>query len=378
MAIKEPSFTVGVEEEYLLVDKESRALASSPPEQFMENCEYALRENVSSEFLRCQIEVGTPVCEDFNAVLSALVRYRGKLAETGKPFGIAPIAVGTHPFAEWADQRHTDKTRYNELSTDMRVVAHRMVICGMHVHVGIEDPALRMDIFNQVTYFLPHLLALSTSSPFWRGHNTGLKSYRLAVFHELPRTGIPPHFASAGEYARTVDILVRAGIIDDATKIWWDLRPSHRFPTLELRITDSCTRVKDTIGIAAVFRCLCRMLYRLRTQNQRWRQYSNFLIEENRWQAQKFGVEGSLFDFGIGDLVPFTDLMVELKESIAEDAEFFGCEDEVEHALSIATSKTSAEHQIAIFEKSMKDGLDARKAQEKVVDYLISETLRDC
>ncbi len=378
MSVEEPSFSVGIEEEYLLVDKDSRDLASSPPPAFMEQCEEALPGNVSPEFLRCQIEVGTAVCSTFKEAHTALAHFRKTLSEKGEPYGLAPIAAATHPFAEWDKQHHTDKDRYNALAMDMKVVVQRLLICGMHVHVGIEDPALRMDIFNQIPYFLPHLLALSTSSPFWRGHLTGLRSYRLAVFNELPRTGLPATFASDGEYRRTVGILTKAGIIEDATKIWWDLRPSDRFPTLEIRIMDSCTRVKDAISIAALFRCLCRMLYRLRCDNQRWRQYSNFLIEENRWQAQRHGVSGSLIDFGRGECVPYVDLHEELLELVAEDAAFFGCEEELEYSRNIVAEGTSADRQIAIFEAALAEGLSERDAQKKIVDHLVEDTLRDC
>src|SRR5690606_26994335 len=218
-----------------------------------------------------------------------IARLRRTIATAAAKHGLAPIAASTHPFAEWSQQRNTDKERYNTLARTMQVVARRMLICGMHVHLGIEDEALRFDLFGQLPYFLPHLLALSTSSPFWRGEPTGLRSYRLAVFNEMPRTGLPPAFASAEEYARTLDTLVRAGEIADGTKIWWDLRPSARFPTLEMRITDVCTRLDDGIAIAALYRCIARMLVRLRRRNQRWRHYSNFLIDENRWLAQRFG-----------------------------------------------------------------------------------------
>ena len=378
MSIAEPSFTVGVEEEYLLVDDDTRQLVSDPHPEYMKNCEQALPGNVNSEFLRCQIEVGTPVCKNMKQVKSELAHLRGTLSEKSRNFSFSPISVGTHPFAEWDQQQTTDKERYNVLAGDMRVVAHRLLICGMHVHVGIEDPDLRIDIFNQVSYFLPHLLALSTSSPFWRGHLTGLKSYRLAVFHELPRTGIPPNFQSENEYKRTVDILTKAKIIEDASKIWWDLRPSHQFPTLELRICDACTRLADAVTIASLFRCLCRMLYRLRCQNQRWRQYSNFLIEENRWQAQRHGVNASLFDFGLGSLVQYEELNTELRSMLAEDATFFDCEEEIEHSRSIVLNGTSADKQIATYDDCIAKGDSSLEAQKAVVDLLKHDTLIDC
>ncbi|MEM6667472.1 MAG: carboxylate-amine ligase, partial [Pseudomonadota bacterium] len=307
----EPSFTLGIEEEYLLVDLESRDLAASPPEAFLSDCEARLGGAVSPEFLRCQVEIGTPVCASLTEARDHLAHLRGTIAGVAQQHGMAPIAASTHPFADWDRLKHTDRQRYNDLANELQVVVQRLVICGMHIHIAIEDEATRIDLFNQLGYFLPHLLALSTSSPFWRGKVSGLKSYRLAVFDEMPRTGLPEQFESPDQYARTIDVLVRAGMIEDATKIWWDLRPSHRYPTLEMRVTDVCTRMDDAIAIAALMRCLLRMLYRLRRDNQRWRRYSRFLIEENRWLAQRNGVKGSLIDFGKGECVPYADLIDE-------------------------------------------------------------------
>lgn len=372
--MKEPSFSVGVEEEYLLVDKTSRKLASSPPEQLFTACESALEGRVSPEFLRCQIEVGTPVCMTLGEVRAELAYFRKTVAKEASAHNLAPIAASTHPFAEWTDQPHTDKERYNQIARTMQVVARRMLICGMHVHVGIEDDELRIDLFNQLAYFLPHLLALSTSSPFWRGRNTGLKSYRLAVFNEMPRTGLPPRFESHHEYRHIVEILSHAGVLEDATKIWWDLRPSDRFPTLELRVTDVCPRLDDAVAIAALYRCLCRMLYRLRRANQSWRPYSRFLLAENRWQAQRHGTSASLIDFGRNETAPFVDLAEELIELVRPDAAFFGCERELEHIRAIAAEGTSADKQLSLAGEIADDGLLPKDAFNRIVDHLINET----
>jgi len=372
--MKEPSFSIGVEEEYLLVDKASRKLASSPPPDLFKACEAALEGRVSPEFLRCQIEVGTPVCMTLAEVRAELAYFRKTIAREAAAYNLAPIAASTHPFAEWTDQAHTDKERYNEIAKSMQVVAKRMVICGMHVHVGIENEELRIELFNQLAYFLPHLLALSTSSPFWRGRSTGLKSYRLSVFNELPRTGLPPAFESYFEYRHTVDILTHAGVIEDATKIWWDLRPSDRFPTLEMRVTDVCPLVDDAVAIAALYRCLCRMLYRLRVANQGWRQYSRFLLAENRWQAQRHGTAARLIDFGRNETAPFEDLVEELIELVRPDALHFGCEAELEHLRDIAARGTSAEKQLALAEDIPEDGHVPQEMLDRVVDHLIEET----
>lgn len=375
MGVAEPSFTVGIEEEYLLVDRQTRDLASDPPRDLMEACEAALPKRVTPEFLRCQIEVGTPVCENLADARDALAHLRATIAGVSADFGLAPIAASTHPFATWADQQHTDKERYNDLVRDMQVLARRLVICGMHVHVAVEDDALRIDLFNQLSYFLPHLLALTTSSPFWQGHETGLKSYRLSVFKELPRTGLPEHFESEEQYRRTVDVLVKAGMIEDATKVWWDLRPSARYPTLEMRICDACTRLDDAVTVAALFRCLVRMLWRLRRGNQRWRHYSRFLIEENRWLAQRHGASGALIDFGKGATVPYADLLEEILELVREDAAHFGCLATIEHARAIAAEGTSADRQLATWRDALAGGLSDRQALERVVDGLIAETV---
>jgi carboxylate-amine ligase len=378
MTTSEPAFTVGVEEEYLLVDLETRDVCADPPGALMSACQEILGSKVAPEFLRCQIEVGTPVCTTMEAARAELVTMRSAIAGQARKHGLAPIAASTHPFAAWTKQINTDKQRYNELVRDYQVVARRLLICGMHVHVGIDDEDLRIDLHNQLAYFLPHLLALSTSSPFWQGWRSGLKSYRLSVFNELPRTGLPETFSSAGEYHRMVDVLVGAGVIEDATKIWWDLRPSARFPTLEMRITDVCTRLDDAIAIAALFRCLARMVWRLKRRNQRWREYPRSLIAENRWQAQRHGTSGKLIDFGIGEAVPFGDLVEEMLDLVSQDAIALGCSAEVERIRAIALEGTSADRQIAVFEDALAGGADEKAALAAVVDHLVAETMEGC
>jgi glutamate---cysteine ligase / carboxylate-amine ligase len=375
MSVKSPSFTVGIEEEYLLVDPVTRDLVSEPPPDMIAQCQARLEGQISSEFLQTQIEVGTRVCTSLQQARDDLANLRRTVAEVAGEFGLAPIAASTHPFGHWRDQKPTDRERYAVLEQDMQVVARRLLICGMHVHVGLENDDLAIDILNQIPYFLPHLLALSTSSPFWEGAETGLKSYRLCVFNELPRTGLPEHFASHGEYRRTVDTLIQAGLIEDATKIWWDVRPSDRFPTLEMRITDVCTRLDDAICIAAIYRCLCRMLHRLRRDNQRWRIYSRFLVDENRWRAQRYGFDEGLVDFGRGEIVPFGTLLDEISEMLREDAEFFGCQAELDHARTICARGTSAHRQLAAYHMAMSSGADHDAALKSVVDLLIDDTV---
>jgi carboxylate-amine ligase len=374
----DPPFTLGIEEEYLLVDKQTRDLVADPPKALTADFEAALGGQVTAEFLRCQVEVETGVCATLGQARSEIANLRRTVAECADQHGLAPIACSTHPFAEWSAQHHTDKARYNQIAGDLQLLARRMVICGMHVHVGVDDEPLRFDLFNQLIYFLPHMLALSASSPFWRGEKTGLHSYRLSVWNEVPRTGLPPSFSGPDEYRRTVAALVKAGEIEDGTKIWWDLRPSWRFPTIEMRICDVPTRLDDSIAIAAVYRCLTRMLYRLRRDNQRWRSYSSFLVNENRWLAQRNGTAGHLIDFGKGETVPYADLLEELIALTREDAAFFGCTAEVEHTRRIVAEGTSAERQIAAFDRATAAGASQHEALRAVVDHLIAETVAGC
>lgn len=374
MTLREPSFTFGIEEEYHLVDRRTRDLTAAPQE-LMDECLAQLGTQVSPEFLKSQIEIGTPVCRSFAETRNHLAELRGTIGQIAGRFELAPIAASTHPFAHFLQQTTTDKERYKALAQDLQGVGRRLVVCGMHVHVGIEDQELRIDIMNQVRYFLPHLLALSTSSPFWQGQNTGLKSYRLTVMQGLPRTGMPGRLSGWDEYQRTVNVLVNAGVIEDATKIWWDVRPSHRFPTLEMRIADVCTRLDDAVSVAALFLCICRMLYRLRRTNQNWRMYPVFLVNENRWRAQRYGVQGTLFDFGKGTLEPFADLLGEIQTLVAEDAAALGCEAEVAHASQIVAEGTSADRQVATYERLINGGATHEDALIGVVDNLIEETL---
>jgi carboxylate-amine ligase len=374
MSIKEPSFTIGIEEEYLLVDKETRGLVIEPPDTLMAEAEEKCGAQVTSELLKSQIEIGTKVCSNIQEAHEDLARLRRNIIDVADNHGIAPIAASTHPFSEWKAQKHTEKDRYDQLTHEMQGAARRLLICGMHVHVGIDDDELRIDLMNQLSYFLPHLLALSCSSPFWLGHDTGLKSYRLTIFDALPRTGVPERFASWAEYERHVDILRDAGLIEDATRIWWDLRPSGRFPTLETRIMDVCTRLHDTVALAALLTCILRMLWRLRTRNQRWRLYTPMLIRENRWRAMRYSFDEGLIDLAKGRVVPFVELIDELCSLISEDAKALGCEKEVKGVHDILTRGTSAHRQLKDYELERASGASTEQALQSVVDTLIADT----
>lgn len=373
--IREPSWTIGVEEEYLLVERDGGKLIRSQPRGLIEMVSSLRHGIVSPEFFSSQIEIGTEVCRNLADLRAEIGLLRIAVAEAAGEYGLAPIAVSTHPFAQWEDQQVTQAERYQQIAADLQGVIRRLVISGLHVHVGIEDPELRIDLMGQVAYFLPHLLALSGSSPFWAGRNTGLKSYRPSVFGAAPRTGLPEQFSSWAEYERHVNVLISAGIIEDSSKVWWDIRPSARYPTLEMRVTDLPTRMEDTVAIAATYVCLLRMLWRLRVENQRWRTYANFLVSENLWRAQRYGVEDRLIDFGRGTLVPFTELMDELIELVRPDAEALGCAKEVEHIRTICERGTSADHQLAVYRQALENGADRKEALEAVVRMLVKETL---
>jgi len=369
-----PQLTIGVEEEYLLVDKVTRALVVDPPDDLMDECERRLGIQVSTELLRSQVEIGTKVCKNVADVRDELVHLRGNIKEVANRYGLEPIASSTHPFSHWQDQKHTRKERYEQLTVEMQGAARRLLICGMHVHVGIEDDELRIDLMNQMSYFLPHLLALSCSSPFWEGRDTGLKSYRLTVFDALPRTGLPERFASYAEYERHVRVLMDAGLIEDSTRIWWDLRPSAKFPTLETRIMDVCTRIDDGVSLAALLVCIYRMLYRLRTHNQRWRIYTPMLIRENRWRAMRYSFDEGLLDLAKGTVVPFEELLDEMLSLVAEDAEALGCTDEINNLRHIMQRGTSAHRQLKKYELERAGGASNEEALKAVVDELIKDT----
>jgi carboxylate-amine ligase len=373
--IDRPAFTIGIEEEYLVVDRETRDLISNPPDAMWDSLREVLGTQVMPEFLKAQIEVGTKVCAKVADARNDLAGLRRELSGVVDEYGAAIIAASTHPFANWAEQETTEQPRYQRVAADYQHVARQMVICGMHVHVGIEDEHVRIDLMNQVRYMLPHLLALSTSSPFWAGTDTGLLAYRLVIFKNLPRTGLPEEFESWGEYQRTLAILVEAGIIEDASKLWWDIRPSARYPTLEMRVSDVCTRLDDAMTVAAFYLCLLGYMFRLRRRNQRWRVYSPFLISENMWRAQRYGVEGSLIDFGRGELVPFQNLVEEAIEMLAQDAVEFDVVEELRHMRTIVRDGTSAHRQLSVYREALESGAEEKEALEAVVDHLIEDTL---
>jgi glutamate---cysteine ligase / carboxylate-amine ligase len=375
MQLTPPSLTLGLEEEYLLVDPASRDLVVAPPPGFMQRCQDRLGERVTHELLQAQVEVGTTVCQNVGAARAQLLELRATVAATAREFGMAMIAASTHPFANWRAQKKVEKERYRVLARDMQTLASRLVICGMHVHAGIEDDELRIDLMNQATYFLPHLLALSSSSPFWQGQPTGLKAYRPTIFGNLPRSGLPEYFASAEEWRHMLHLLERTGLCDDATKIWWDIRPSAKYPTLEMRVCDICTRLDDAITIAALWQAILGALYLLRANNQTWRRYRRTLVDENKWLAQRYGIAAELADFGVLARKPFGVLMEEIIELVRDEAMRLGALPEVLRAREILDRGTSADRQLTVHARALADGASGREATQAVVDWLIEETM---
>ena len=377
MTRAEPPFTIGIEEEYLLVDRQSRDVVSNPPPEIFAECESRVGNGlIEHELLRSQIEADTRICRTVSEARDELLRLRRLTARVAARHGLAPIAASTHPFATWHLQRYTPKSRYKLLAEGMQGLARRLLICGMHVHVGIDDDELRVELMNRFAPFLPLLLALSTSSPFWQGENTGLKSYRLTVFDTYPRTGLPERFTDHAEYRELVDLLTATGVIPDGSFIWWDTRISVRYPTLETRIMDMCSRVDDAAAIAALVQSLLHYLYRTRRERRSRPPLRRFLIAQNRWRAMRYGLDEGLVDFGRRRIMPVADWLAEIVEAVAPDADALGCTAELRHALDIPQRGTSAHRQVECFDRALRQGASTRKALIGVVDLLIAETVQ--
>ena len=374
----EPSFTVGIEEEYLLVDRISRDVVSDPPREIIEQCQSVAGTGlVDSELLRSQIEVDTRVCETVAGARQDLARLRRTISDVAGSYGLAPVAASTHPFAEWHLQRQTHKARYDLLFRDMQSLARRLMICGMHVHVGIEDDELRMTLLKQFSAYLPLILSLSASSPFWQGEDTGLKSWRLTVFDNFPRSGLPEHFENFSDYQDHIDILKRAGVLEDATFIWWDLRISARYPTLETRIADICTRLDDAAAIAALTQSILHYLYRMQRDGVRVPVHSRFLIDQNRWRAMRYGYDEGLVDFDTAGVVPVSELLADILDKVSRDADELGCRRELDLVPDIPVRGSSAHRQLAKYHAALGEGLDSTNALQQVVDWLVDETVSD-
>lgn len=363
------ALTLGIEEEYQIVDPGTRELRSYIQE-FLEQGRHVLEDQIKPEFLQSQVEVGSRICRDVGELRSEVCRLRRHVADLASDNDLCVVAASTHPFSAWEHQQVNVGERYTQLHTDMADLARRMLIFGMHIHVGIEDRELMIDVMNQARYFLPHLLALTTSSPFWRGRDTGLKSYRTVVFESLPRTGLPPRFGSRFEYDDFVQTLVDTRCIDEPTKIWWDVRPHPKFPTLEFRVCDICTRVDEAVCLAALVQAIVAKLIKLRETNQSWRAYRHHLITENKWRAVRYGLDGKLIDFGKQEEVPIAQLATEILEMIDDVVDELGTREDVEYVHTILREGSSADRQLRVFAET--------GSLEAVVDHLVRETLEGC
>jgi len=360
-----PWLTIGIEEEFQIVDAETRELRAHI-DAVLEAAGPTLGELVKPEMMQSVVEVGTKVCTNVQEAREEIVRLRSTVAEILERSGLRLASAGTHPFSRWQDQLVTEKERYKLLEEEMQDVVRELLIFGLHVHVGIPDDGLRIEIMNEARYFLPHLLAFSTSSPFWMGRNTGVKSYRSVLWSRFPRTSIPPDFESYDEFENFVELLVKTNSIEDGSKIWWDIRPHHLYPTLEFRICDAASRVDETICFAALFQAVCAKLLKLRRQNLGFRKYAPRLIRENKWRAMRFGIEGKLIDFGKEEEVPERQLAEELLEILDDVVDELGSRHEVEYLRTILEEGTSADRQLRVFE----DTGDFKA----VVDHIAEET----
>lgn len=365
------TFSFGIEEEYFLTDRSRGAVRNEMPPRFMEGLTAKLGpRQVMHELLQSQIEVSTRPATAFADARAQLMSMRAALTEHGKEFGLGIVAAGSHPFARWDAQRLTRKRRYSKVAADLQIIGLASVLCGLHVHVEAPDPDRRVEIMYRTIPYLPVLLALSTSSPFWQAQVTGLLGYRNAANDELPRTGLPELFRSGEEYEKYVETLVQAKIIKDSTYVWWAIRPSLNHPTLELRITDCCTSIEDALCIAALYRCLVRHLYMNPSVHADLGPLGRSFAEENKWRAQRYGINGTYIDIESGEALPFETMLVRFARQVAEDAKALDCEAEVAHARRILERGTSAHRQLAIYRAGRAAGLARTEALREVVRWL--------
>src|SRR6266487_3393271 len=365
MSAKQHTFTLGIEEEFAIVDPETRELRSHIQE-ILEGGKVTLKEQIKPEMHQSVVELGTEICQSVVDARAHVIELRSKLAELAGRGGLKIASVGTHPFSHWHDQLITEGEVYQEIVKDMQLLARAHLIFGLHVHVGIADRETAIDVMNQARYFLPHIYALAVNSPFWVGHNTGLKGYRLKVFGRFPRTGIPDALESLSEYEDYCKLLVKTGCVDNAKKIWWDIRLHPFFDTLELRVCDAQTRVDDTLAIAALIQAIISKLFKLLRQNITFRVYRRRLLDENRWRASRYGIDGKLIDFGKETEVETRSLLNELLEFVSTEVNELGTQNEIAHIERIMREGTGADRQLGVWERT--------HDMKAVVDHIVTET----
>jgi carboxylate-amine ligase len=365
MSAKEHVFTLGIEEEFQIIDPETRELRSHIQE-ILADGKMILKEHVRPEMHQSVVELGTEICGDMGCARQQVMELRSELATLAAHDGLKIASAGTHPFSRWMDQLITVDERYETIVKDMQQIARINLIFGLHVHVGIPDREEAIDVMNQARYFLPHLYALSVNSPFWLGRNTGLKAYRLMIFERFPRSGIPDAFESLSEYEDYLKLLVTTNCIDNAKKIWWDIRLHPFFNTIEFRICDAQSRVDDTIALAALMQAIVSKLEKLRRQNVTFRMYPRRLIDENRWRASRYGLDGKLIDFGRKCEMDERELLHEMLEFIATEVDELGSHAELAHIEKIMCEGTGADRQLAVWERT--------HDMKAVVDHIVEET----
>jgi len=370
-------FKFGIEEEYFVNDAAKRDVAKGRIKEFFASCRAQLSDDIHPEMLEPQIEVATRPMVDFAEARAQLSGLRASVGAIARDYNLSIMASGTHPLAVWSRVRPSAQPRYGKVMHDLQMLGSRTVLCGMHVHVEVPDLAARVDIMNRIQPYLPLLLALSTSSPFWQAQRTGLLGYRLAAYRELPRTGLPDLFDGAEDYQRYIDTLVAARAIENSSYVWWVIRPSLKHPTLELRVADSCTRVDDAIAIAALYRCLVRRLSLDCTLNAGQTGASRAINDENSWRAMRYGIHGSFVDEKTRSAKPVREILDEVLDMIRGDAKELGCEREVDLARWIVARGTSADQQLTLYTEALGRGLSSRDALAGVVDWLSAETVGD-
>jgi carboxylate-amine ligase len=368
-------YTIGMEEEYFVFDAKTRRAVRRIDKKFLALARHKLGDRVMTEMLQSQIEVATPPCHSMAEARAHLAQYRRALGETARERSLGLAAMGTFPLAFWPEQTATEKERYDAILDDLQMIGYRNMLCGMHVHVEVPDLDTRINLIMRLTPYLPLLLALSTSSPFWQGHLTGLAGYRLAAYDELPRTGLPELFRTKEDYDEYVGALVGAKVIPDASYIWWALRPSLPNPTIELRVADSCTRLDDAVAIAALFRCLVRALDRNRGINSGFDRVGRAITAENKWRAQRYGIAATFVDAFTRAPITIAQWLGQVRAFIAEDVEAFGCAAELAQIERMIDLGTSADRQIDIFAKATAAGRRRLTAIADVIDWVAAETL---
>ena len=361
-----PSLNIGIEEEYQTIDPETRDLRSHIDTEIISEGKRTLKEAVKAEMHQSVVEVGTGIHANVKDAAFELTALRRYIVNAAKANNLLVASAGTHPFADWRKQDIYPDPRYNTIVQDLKMVARANLIFGLHVHIGVEDEETRIHLMNAARYFLPHIMALSTNSPFWMGMDTGLKSYRCKVFDKFPRTNIPDYFPSWGEYENFIKLLVKTNCIDNAKKIWWDIRPHPNFPTLEFRICDVPMRIEETIAIVALIQATIAKLYKLHAANQGFRLYRRALIMENKWRAARYGLDGKLVDFGKQTEVPVRDLIYEYLHFVDDVVDELGSRDEINYIHRILENGTGADRQLKVFQET--------NDLKKVVDYMVQET----